>query len=271
MYSIQLSMPFYAVANGNTVGIFTNWNDCKESVIGFKNAKYKKFDTREEAAAFIEDYGKPAAEPDQKERFDADYYVYTDGSCINNGKPDAKAGIGIYFDDDDPRNVSRCIDAAEKATNNVAELTAIIEAHSIIAADVAAGKRVEIMTDSEYAIKCLTGYGDKCSRKNWEQDIPNRELVRRAYELYREQPNIQFTHIMAHTENQDAHSIGNHHADRLANESIAEFLPKRMYVEVSYSDKDEVKEMGGRWDTQKRKWYIESTNPNCDLLVKKYT
>ena len=24
-------------------------------------------------------------------------FIYTDGSCINNGKPNAKAGIGIYF------------------------------------------------------------------------------------------------------------------------------------------------------------------------------
>ena len=33
-------------------------------------------------------------------------YIYTDGSCISNGKPDAKAGIGIFFSDDDERNLS---------------------------------------------------------------------------------------------------------------------------------------------------------------------
>ena len=32
---------------------------------------------------------------------DSDNYiiVYTDGSCLNNGKPDAQAGIGVWFDD----------------------------------------------------------------------------------------------------------------------------------------------------------------------------
>ncbi len=46
-------MPFYAVANGKNIGIFTSWNECCESVKGYKNAKYKKFDTREEAEEFI--------------------------------------------------------------------------------------------------------------------------------------------------------------------------------------------------------------------------
>ena len=40
-------MPFYAVANGRTNGIFLNWCECKESVNGYKNAIYKKFNTQE--------------------------------------------------------------------------------------------------------------------------------------------------------------------------------------------------------------------------------
>ena len=37
-------MPFYAVSNGRTIGIFLNWNDCNNSVKGYKNALYKKFE-----------------------------------------------------------------------------------------------------------------------------------------------------------------------------------------------------------------------------------
>lgn len=59
-----------------------------------------------------------------------DYFVYTDGSCINNGKPNAKAGIGIFFDINDPRNISKRIKG--KHTNNVDELTAIIETFPVI-------------------------------------------------------------------------------------------------------------------------------------------
>ena len=32
--------------------------------------------------------------------------VYTDGACSNNGKPDARAGFGIWFGDGDKRNTS---------------------------------------------------------------------------------------------------------------------------------------------------------------------
>ena len=33
--------------------------------------------------------------------------VFTDGACSNNGKPNAKAGLGVYFSEKDPRNVSK--------------------------------------------------------------------------------------------------------------------------------------------------------------------
>jgi len=35
-------MTFYAVANGRSIGIFLNWNDCNNSVKGYKNALYKE-------------------------------------------------------------------------------------------------------------------------------------------------------------------------------------------------------------------------------------
>ena len=57
-------------------------------------------------------------------------FVYTDGACSNNGKSNALAGIGIYFGPNDGRNVSRLVTG--KQTNNVAELTAIIEAYNIV-------------------------------------------------------------------------------------------------------------------------------------------
>ncbi len=46
-------MTFYAVTNGRNIGIFLNWNDCNNSVKRYKNALYKKFDTKEEADNFI--------------------------------------------------------------------------------------------------------------------------------------------------------------------------------------------------------------------------
>ena len=210
-------MVFYAVANGKTIGIFLNWSDCSNSVKGYKNAIYKKFDTKEQAEEFIT-LNKSTIENQSTAFFEPDYYVYTDGACSNNGKKNALAGIGIFFGINDVRNLSQKIKG--KQTNNIAELSAIIETYPIIENDIINGKKITIVTDSEYAIKCVSTYGEKCYKKNWNIDIPNKELVKIAYEYYKNNPNIQFMHIKAHTNNTDIHSFGNDNADKLANMAI---------------------------------------------------
>ena len=94
-------MPFYAVANGETTGIFTKWSDCNTSIKGYSNARFKKFDTEEEAANYINKFNL-----NMIDEFIPDYYIYTDGACSNNGRENAKAGIGIYFGKDDKRIMS---------------------------------------------------------------------------------------------------------------------------------------------------------------------
>lgn len=36
--------------------------------------------------------------------------VYTDGSCLNNGKKNSVGSIGVYFSDNDPDNCGQLID-----------------------------------------------------------------------------------------------------------------------------------------------------------------
>lgn len=149
-------------------------------------------------------------------------YIYTDGACINNGKNYAKAGIGIYFGKNDPRNVSKRIDG--KQTNNTAELKAILEALRILDKEIKDKIDIYIITDSEYAIKCCTSYGCKLNKANWKiknnKIIPNLDLVKELFNITSIYPNIHFQHIMAHTNNEDIHSIGNYNADLLAKSSL---------------------------------------------------
>lgn len=218
-------MSFYAVANGRNRGIFPTWDECNASVKGFKGAVYKKFSTQSEAEHFMVTHpfpGETKKETEIPKKSDTDlapdYYVYTDGACSNNGRKTAMAGIGIYFGMGDARNLSKKIEG--KQTNNTAELSALIETYGLIASDLEIGKRVGIVSDSEYAIRCVTSYGEKCHAKGWQQDIPNKELVKMAYEIYRNLENVSFIHVRAHTSGTDAHSVGNDHADRLANQAI---------------------------------------------------
>jgi len=215
---LHTRMPFYAVANGRTNAVFLNWSDCNDSVKGYKHALYKKFDTKEEADHFMKVNEKNTLNHSSSICFDPDYYVYTDGSCSNNGKDNALAGIGVFFGITDCRNISKKI--MGKQTNNTAELSAIIETYSIIENDIVNGIKIAIVSDSEYAIKCVSSYGEKCSNKGWNVDIPNKELVKTAYEMYKNKANIQFIHIKAHTNNTDIHSRGNDQADKLANLAI---------------------------------------------------
>jgi len=209
----------YAVANGRTRGIYTTWKECQQQVIGFSGAKYKKFATLLEAEDYLEAAAAAApaavgAEPPPE----VDYFVYTDGACPGNGRSTAAGGIGIYFAPGDPRNVSRAVrGGGAKITNNIAELTAVIEAHEIIRADLEAGKRIGIVTDSNYVILCVSTYGEKCEKAGWAKDIPNKELVRRAYELYKNTGAVFiYTRGHAGAGSADIHAAGNAAADQAA-------------------------------------------------------
>ena len=202
--------------------------------------------------------------------------VYTDGACVDNGKPYARAGYGVYFGKNDIRNVSESYKGLQ--TNNVAELLAIIKAMTILKENIINGEVVNIYSDSRYAIRCCTTYGKKCHKNNWinpnnkNKPIPNLEIVQVAYIFSKDYKNINFKHIKAHTGFQDEHSLGNENADRLANESIGINYnkmkgKKRIYLKVPYDEKDEAKKMGARWDMNKKKWYFEEGNKHGVQLM----
>lgn len=52
--------------------------------------------------------------------------VYTDGACSNNGHANAKAGIGVWWGENDPRNISEPLTG--RPTNNRAEIWAAVKA-----------------------------------------------------------------------------------------------------------------------------------------------
>jgi ribonuclease HI len=95
--------------------------------------------------------------------------AYTDRSCSRTASNEAKAGCGVWFGDEDERNIALHM-PKRFATNNAAELTAIIAAVS--QANPTAD--LNIISDSSYVINGLTKY-----MRNWEDirgiDIKNHE------------------------------------------------------------------------------------------------
>ena len=206
-----------------------------------------------------------------------DIDVYIDGSCINNGKINAKAGYGVFFETDDCRNESNVVQG--KQTNNTGELTAMIRALEILKKEIEDKRNINIYTDSEYVMKCTGSYGEKLAKNNWktkEDKIPpNLKLLQKIYELYHgNKKHIKLHHIKAHTNLSDKHSIGNSQADRLANLAVNPNFEERdedicgfknlSVVVASYaknfinvsSYKDAVKKLGCKWDMNKKKMVL---------------
>ena len=191
--------------------------------------------------------------------------VFTDGACSNNGKPNAKAGIGVYFNKGNPRNISKRV--IGKQSNNTAELSAIIEVFDICLDEIINGIKIIIYSDSEYSIRCCGEYGLKCSKNGYRNRtgyIPNHELVKKVYECFEANKNVEIKHIKAHTGLTDELSLGNEGADKLANESIGSescpYQKHKYYFHIPYSEKEVGKKYGTKWDVKKKKWYYEGFN-----------
>lgn len=213
-------------------------------------------------------------------------HVYVDGACSDNGKPNAKAGYGVWFSDNDPRNESGVI--VGKQSNNSGELTAFIRALEILETNINNNETINVHIDSEYVIKCASSYGEKLERNNWKTSDdkipPNVGLVKRARELFKNKINIKLHHVKAHTDKEDIHSKGNAGADRLASLSIGmnpddrDVKMKENIVKlewITFQNKDEAKTYGAKWEHNKKYWYIHNSideeNKRRLLLLKETT
>ncbi|CAG8729618.1 38225_t:CDS:2 [Gigaspora margarita] len=82
----------------STIGYYmVQIEEYKEQIHQYPSALYKKFYTKQQAEDYI-----------NKENYNETNIlkVWTDGYCENNGKKNALASIGVFFNDDDPRNLS---------------------------------------------------------------------------------------------------------------------------------------------------------------------
>jgi ribonuclease HI len=209
-------MKYYAVKKGRKTGIFNTWDECKESVNKFSGAKFISFKTKIEAEKYLKIFNSPPLFSEKEEIKEEGIFVYTDGGCLNNGYKNSKAGIGVYFGEGDPRNVSRRITSLYgRSTNNTAEVKAIMEAYKILKKEISAGKRITIVSDSIYAIRAATVYGEKIT-----EDKPNYKLVKKIHSLFKDKENVDFLYVKAHTNRDDIHSKGNAMADELASNSL---------------------------------------------------
>ena len=135
--------------------------------------------------------------------------VYVDGSCIGNGTPAAKAGIGVYWRDGHRLNISQ---SASKPTNNVAEIEAVAKAAEQAKANQI--QKLHIVSDSKYVFDCLFNWMPKWKQNGWmtskNKPVKNR-LELQHLESILSGLDIKWSHVESHSGNP-----GNEKADELA-------------------------------------------------------
>jgi len=86
--------------------------------------------------------------------------AYVDGSCLNNGAPDAVAAVGGVIRSDegrDPTEIHGQVDPDTRATSNLAEYLAVIAALDRIQDEHSTDVAVHLYSDSENVVRQLRG------------------------------------------------------------------------------------------------------------------
>jgi ribonuclease HI len=236
---------YYAVKVGFKPGIYTSWEECEVNIKGYSGALYKSFNTRIAAEEYLTGHSINGGRTYIKPRYiphipdtskilmtnDIDkvllhginafngisndnYYIFTDGS---NQK--SHSAYGVYFGNGllTPYEVysniyhyASLITNPDEKTNNIAELKAIQAAITILinnAERIDRHKQIYIVSDSKYAINCISSWSVKWQRNGWRnsknEPVANRELIEDIIEKLENARRlglqIQFKHQLAHT------------------------------------------------------------------------
>ena len=137
------------------------------------------------------------------------FTVWTDGSCLSNGKKNAIGGIGVFFADDSPFNISEPVKPLKgSVTNNIAELEAVRRA--ILAVVGQEQYEVEddilVYTDSQYLINCINKWSQTWAKNGWirkntkgkKVPVKNKELIQAVKGLCIKYQ-VVLSHCKAHT------------------------------------------------------------------------
>ena len=136
--------------------------------------------------------------------------IYTDGACSGNPGPGGWGAILMYKD-----NKKEISGGKKDTTNNVMELTAVIEALKLLKYPC----KVNVYSDSAYVVNAfLQHWINGWQRNNWKtsdkKDVKNKELWQELIELTKIH-NVTFIKVKGHSDNEY-----NNRCDELARATI---------------------------------------------------
>jgi ribonuclease HI len=148
--------------------------------------------------------------------------VCTDGACYNNGKMNAKAGAGIWFTDNDPRNKALKIPGPTQ-TNQVGELAAVIAALECSPTYAP----LKIISDSTYVIDGLTEHLKEWEDRGWIEICNAKWFKRAAFLLRKRSAPTTFQWVKGHSGDK-----GNEECDKLAKQGARKPTDDEFNLEV---------------------------------------
>ena len=119
--------------------------------------------------------------------------VFTDGSSVPNPGP---GGWGVVYVVDNEIVVEEYGHEPD-TTNNRMELTALLAVLDIVPA----GTAVTVYSDSHLAVRTITEWAEGWKKRGWKRKsgpVENLDLVKKAYEGYRQRPELKLQWIKAH-------------------------------------------------------------------------
>ena len=208
----------YAVKQGRKTGIFSTWAECEKQVKGYAGAKFKSFATVLEALAWLGAGASPDAPKNPSiEGENADYIIYTDGSCLRN--PGGPGGWAAVITETATGRTTELHDGNPSTTNNRMELSAAVAALSHIEETAS----IALYTDSQYLKNAFTKHWLRGWKRNgWKtstgDDVKNRDLWTRLDALFQKHQ-VNFHWVKGHagiTENERCDQLAKSEATKHA-------------------------------------------------------
>lgn len=164
----------YAVKQGRKTGLFFAWSECEKQVKGYAGAKFKSFASVREARSWLETDASISEIKTGIPR-NADYTIYTDGSCLRN--PDGPGGWAAVILENATGEKTELHGGAPSTTNNRMEISAAVAALSHIEKS----SSVTLYTDSQYLKNAFAKHWiNHWKRTGWKtstgDDVKNRDL-----------------------------------------------------------------------------------------------
>jgi ribonuclease HI len=151
--------------------------------------------------------------------------IFCDGACSGNGRKGAVGGWGWAYWAGPIRGEPTAA-AADRldvppglpATNQRAELTALLKVLRWLAAATPAVTSIDIYTDSMYTINCTSTWGPAWKKAGWKrktgEPLLNLDLIVPLVELWR--PGWRLHHVRGHQTNSSPQAYGNNWVDQAA-------------------------------------------------------